>query len=469
MKGYKIRVTFVDLPTIWRRLVIPGGLTFAQLHRIIQTTMYWLDYHLYEFADEKNRLHITQFTDSVDEYLAVSTIQEADAAPDSSGAPEKPPEIKDATKQRIDKVLDAVDTLTYTYDFGDNWVLDIAVEERLKNVSEPLPLCLDGREASPPEDVGGASGFFSFLEAWHSPRSQEDREWIEWAQGQGFEESFCVERLNRLLQLRVPTGEDKAIEVSGQLSYEFFHPQEFFGINPKVDEDLIQTSHIFRCFRDFLHRVNDNSPLKATQTGNLPRNFVRALFDDGFDYILSFPYIQDRIMGENDAWFIGDLRELATLLGFIKRQKGRFSLTKRGLSALDASPQWLYLQLMRSYINDFCLGMAMETPATRTMTLGRVLTLLRMSAAKEHETTSMAARLFPYVADELAFERYRKPADWQPDKEFARILSNVVCKRWLLEFGLVTVRDETTPGQWIERRFVTKTPLLDALMITPKE
>lgn len=48
--AYQIKVTLSRIkPEIWRRLKIPGNITFAQLHRIIQVAFGWQDYHLYNF------------------------------------------------------------------------------------------------------------------------------------------------------------------------------------------------------------------------------------------------------------------------------------------------------------------------------------------------------------------------------------------------------------------------------------
>jgi len=41
------------------------------------------------------------------------------------------------------------------YDFGDHWRHGVLVEKALPTTSEKLPVCLAGRRACPPEDVGG--------------------------------------------------------------------------------------------------------------------------------------------------------------------------------------------------------------------------------------------------------------------------------------------------------------------------
>lgn len=66
MKAYQIRVSLVDLPTIWRGMIIPSKITFHQLHLIIQHAMGWDDMHLYEFRDEQAPASYTDDQEMID-------------------------------------------------------------------------------------------------------------------------------------------------------------------------------------------------------------------------------------------------------------------------------------------------------------------------------------------------------------------------------------------------------------------
>ena len=46
---YKLKVTLYDAPPIWRRLLVPGNLTFSDLYVIIQDAMGWWDQRLHDF------------------------------------------------------------------------------------------------------------------------------------------------------------------------------------------------------------------------------------------------------------------------------------------------------------------------------------------------------------------------------------------------------------------------------------
>ena len=47
---YQLKVTLEgSKPPIWRRLQVPGNLTLAELHVVLQVAMGWMDGHLHEF------------------------------------------------------------------------------------------------------------------------------------------------------------------------------------------------------------------------------------------------------------------------------------------------------------------------------------------------------------------------------------------------------------------------------------
>jgi hypothetical protein len=46
----QIKVTLLDVsPPVWRRLLVPAGLSLRRLHDTIQAAMGWYDQHLHEF------------------------------------------------------------------------------------------------------------------------------------------------------------------------------------------------------------------------------------------------------------------------------------------------------------------------------------------------------------------------------------------------------------------------------------
>lgn len=63
------------------------------------------------------------------------------------------------------------------------------------------PVCLAGKRASPPEDVGGIWGYANFLEALGDPNHPEHEEYREWIGEDEFDpEAFDCEAVNRELK-----------------------------------------------------------------------------------------------------------------------------------------------------------------------------------------------------------------------------------------------------------------------------
>ena len=85
-------------PLIWRVVEVPTSITLKVLHDIVQVTMGWFDYHLWEFKIEGQTYGLPMDDDW-------------EIAP-----------RKVASRVRLRDVLSAGTTLIdYTYDFGDNW------------------------------------------------------------------------------------------------------------------------------------------------------------------------------------------------------------------------------------------------------------------------------------------------------------------------------------------------------------
>lgn len=132
-----VRVELVGAtPPVVRRLVLPSTLRLDQLHGVLQAVFDWTDSHLHRFV-----LDDEAWGDG-EKYLCPYDVEDGEV----DGLP--------ASDVRVDEVLAAVgDTLTYLYDYGDDWHHLLVVEE-VGPASEDVRL-LDGRGAAPPEDSGG--------------------------------------------------------------------------------------------------------------------------------------------------------------------------------------------------------------------------------------------------------------------------------------------------------------------------
>jgi len=83
--------------------------------------------------------------------------------------------------QRGARERDTDGHFTYTYDFGDGWDHQIAVEKvAAPEAGTRYPTCTAGRRACPPEDVGGPWSYPDFCEAIKNPKHPEHEERLEW-------------------------------------------------------------------------------------------------------------------------------------------------------------------------------------------------------------------------------------------------------------------------------------------------
>jgi hypothetical protein len=174
---YQIKVTLHNSkPPIWRRILLPGDITLAQLHDILQAVMGWYDAHLHLFIVEGVRYGVPHPDDFV--------------------------EVKSERRVRLNQIAPAVKSkFVYEYDFGDSWEHDLLVEKILPpEAGARYPVCIKGRRACPPEDVGGVWGYAGFLEAIRDPDHPEHEEYVEWIGGEFDPEAFDLDEINAALR-----------------------------------------------------------------------------------------------------------------------------------------------------------------------------------------------------------------------------------------------------------------------------
>jgi len=148
-------------PLICRMVEVPTSITLKVLHDIVQITMGWLDYHLWELVNEGQSYGLPMDDDW-------------------GTAPRKV-----ASRVRLRDVL-APDTTTidYTYDLGDSWEHQLVVSDvRQGEPGGAYPRFIAGERDCPPEDCGGIPGFYEMLEARADPTHPEHTEISEWLDG----------------------------------------------------------------------------------------------------------------------------------------------------------------------------------------------------------------------------------------------------------------------------------------------
>jgi Plasmid pRiA4b ORF-3-like protein len=165
---------------VWRRIEVPSTVTLQQLHQDIQHAFGWYGGHLWVFS------------------TPLCEFGTADPEPGHRSA---------ASKTLADVAGARGDRIDYTYDFGDDWVHRIVVDD--VGPADPdvaYPRCLTGRRATPPKDCGGAWGYADLLEILADPEHPEHAETLDWLgleSGEEFDPArFDITEVNKALSRR---------------------------------------------------------------------------------------------------------------------------------------------------------------------------------------------------------------------------------------------------------------------------
>lgn len=160
-------------PPIWRRLLVPGGMTLSDLHLAIQATMGWHNGHLHAF----------------------------DINGEQYGDPSMMDDVANERRLRLNTLVkNGVTRFSYTYDFGDDWDHDIQIEKAPPAyTATAVPACIGGKRNCPPEDCGGPWGYAELLPILADAANPQHNEMREWAGGDFDPEAFSVEEADASL------------------------------------------------------------------------------------------------------------------------------------------------------------------------------------------------------------------------------------------------------------------------------
>lgn len=160
---FQFTITLKDSkPPIWRRIQVQDC-TLDKLHEHIQTAMGWTNSHLHQFEIGGKRYGDPELLeDGFEDFECV-----------------------DSTRTKLSKILPKSSTrfrFNYEYDFGNGWMHDVLFEGcPTPEPGNKYPMCLEGAQACPPEDVGGIGGYAEFLEALADSKHERHDEFLEWA------------------------------------------------------------------------------------------------------------------------------------------------------------------------------------------------------------------------------------------------------------------------------------------------
>jgi hypothetical protein len=176
--SWQLKIELLDVaPTVWRRLLVPETIKLPKLHQVFQAALGWTNSHLHEFV--------------------IGGVRYSEPDPDFDD------ELEHADERGVllHKAL-GIDArcFDYVYDFGDDWHHVVLVEDQHVDAKPPKSIrCIDGENACPPEDVGGAYRYAEFLTAIRDPSHEEHEVYQEWSGGRFDPGRFDLDATNRAL------------------------------------------------------------------------------------------------------------------------------------------------------------------------------------------------------------------------------------------------------------------------------
>lgn len=163
---FQLKVT-LEHTGVWRRLLVDEGMTFWQLHQLLQIAFEWDDEHLHEFYFRKAPFHIAEDLNDEDDVIEISSNEPAIIGNKTVNQWNMYLSFDETEELLSDWFIDLKDSCLYTYDFGDDWKHRIVLEKILAPDHElDYPHCLAGENEAPEEDSG----------LWHATSKHADED-----------------------------------------------------------------------------------------------------------------------------------------------------------------------------------------------------------------------------------------------------------------------------------------------------
>jgi hypothetical protein len=176
-KIFELEIVLEEVqPLVRRGVQVPGEVSLAVLHEVVQSAVGWTNSHLHEFEIAGRRYGL----------------------PDPDWGDR---DVVDEAKGTLFRLVGQGDRFSYVYDFGDSWNHQISVEKILSPESGVrYPRCVSGQGACPPEDVGGPWGYEEFQAVLADPAHPEHAERLDWVGGPFDPHHFDLDDTDRALQ-----------------------------------------------------------------------------------------------------------------------------------------------------------------------------------------------------------------------------------------------------------------------------
>lgn len=224
-KIYQLKIRLKgSKPPIWRRVLVSEDSTFYDLHNLIQISMNWDGFHLYEFRID-------------DDYFPMENIETGFSNFNLS----KDKALHQKLKMQLNKPGTKIE---YVYDFGDEWQHIIILEKVLAaEEGQQYPVCIGGKGACPPDDSGGILAYQQMLDVLKDKEHAEHELIKEWLGEDWDAEYFDMDEINTWLQesnqnkdttnwrIPFPVFDEFEYTISPEIFTEVSSPQEVLN-NP---------------------------------------------------------------------------------------------------------------------------------------------------------------------------------------------------------------------------------------------
>ena len=330
---YRVRVDLKETkPPLWRRLELASDLHLDQLHEVLQEAFGWTDSHLHQFGSGPE-----YYSRETEYYLCPFQVEEGE-----TGIPEE--------DVRLDEVLGTPgDKLFYLYDFGDGWehVIKLEAVTAYDSSHTARAVCIGGRRDGPPEDCGGVGGY-DLISAATDPVNPDHCDAVaEFARMYGdnvdpgrFDTTpFDLDAINEALAdlVAAPANGEAPDHLPGPLDdlvqtvrdsavrrdLRRLAGAAMAGKPPTID--AATAARMVRSYAWLLDRVGDDG-IRLTGAGYLPPAHVEAAVTE---------------LGLLESWMgkgnrevqtlpVLHLRETATKMGLLRKNRGMLLLTARG-------------------------------------------------------------------------------------------------------------------------------------------
>lgn len=321
---YQIKVTLKDSkPPIWRRILVADTTTLSKLHDILQTVMGWMNSHLHHFIIDGQF-----YGEPPDDEFGIM-------------------ETKDETRFKLNQFVSRAGfKFRYEYDFGDSWLHDLVVEKILPaEKGAQYPVCIAGKRACPPEDVGGVWGYEDFLKTISNPKNLEHNEMMEWVGGDFDPERFNLIAVNAGLQppRRARRDEQDLPEPELLPGEEILAKiATWVGGLDEKQVSHIESLAVRRDMVTLLKYLKEKRPIGTQSTGNLPLKAVREICGQFVNPPVLDEKIGDKVYklrSEEDVFWLFYLHMLANTGGLVTGGRARtWKLTSSGEAFLNTLP-----------------------------------------------------------------------------------------------------------------------------------